>query len=124
MIIQPVVSERVLASTGVSDVACSTAIEGTVVKVVATLTETAVTSGYYFNVQFPVGAGANAYATRLGSGLSTGDAYPVELTKPTAGADVVIVSESATADSIKVTSGTVAAAALVADFMITVPDDG
>jgi len=60
--------------------------------------------------------------------LENGDAYPVELTTPTAGAAVVIDNHGdATKENIQVASGTVAGSdtgAAVANFLMAVGTDG
>lgn len=126
MILQPVVSERVLAATpAVAYVGCGTAINGLVVQVDADATETAVTSGYYFDLQFPTTNAATTFPAMLGSGLTDGQAYPAVLSTPAPGATVVILAETGTnKDSIRATSGAVGVGGTIADFMIALPDDG
>jgi len=129
MVLQPVVASRIfLASPAAADVVCSSTIPGTIIKIEAKVTETAVESTYYFNVAFPVGSSGNEFDAKLGSGLNNGDAYPVELTTPTTGATVVIDNHgSATKENIQVASGTVAGThsggTVVADFMMAVGND-
>lgn len=82
--------------------------DGAIVSIQAQVSETPVTSGYYFNVKFPTdGASANHFLTGMGSGLVDGDDYPASLNTPASGADVKLVSGT-NVDSIRATSGTVA----------------
>lgn len=115
---QPVVAIKPFAADTLADVVCTNEAFGMLVQVDATITETPVTNGYYFNVEL------TQHDANLDSGLVSGDDYPHKLITPTAGAEVKMIVPASGNANIRVTSTAVTGTGTaVADFIIPIPDD-
>jgi len=92
---------------------------GMIMSVVATASETAVPANYYLEIEFPAGAaGANDFEAGLDSGLVTGSDYPAVVTVPSSG--TIVKLDFVTDSTLTVVTSTVNAGDPIVNFITTV----
>jgi len=121
LVFQPVIADRVLGTSTATYYSCKSSAMGNVAVLDTAATGTAVPDGYFVDIMFAIGTGANTFTTGLGSDLVTGDDYPYSATVP-AGTPSVKVAGS-TNDIIRVTTPAVLAAGEILDVFYLSVDD-